>query len=65
MFRAHIGRCALHATDPADPCVRVTVTVQSILMLLPDIIRKRLGEDQRFPDRDAAETEALRTVPAE
>jgi hypothetical protein len=34
-------------------------------MLLPDIIRKRLGEDQRFPDRDAAETEALRTVPAE
>jgi hypothetical protein len=34
-------------------------------MLVSDIITKRLGEDQHFPDLDAPEIKALRTVPAE
>jgi hypothetical protein len=34
-------------------------------MLFPDNITKRLREEWRFPDLDAPETKALRTVPAE
>lgn len=48
MFRAQASHCVFHATDPADPSVRVTVKVQSILMLSSDIITERLGGRSAF-----------------
>ena len=65
MVRAQVGGCAFNATNLAGPSVRVKVKVGSILTLSSDIITKMLGEDRRFPDLDAPETKALRTVPAE